>query len=294
MRLYSLSYTLPAPWAPDHQFAFYGLRSDTNSTVVGQGLSVTGKGEIVGTRYVMPLAPYETYVHNLTIGFDFKDFEQTTGFTQGEGLRTPVKYLPLLFSYSSSLPDSRGGTVFSTGLNAVFRGLVTEESNFAVNRYDAEGNYMYLTGGVERTFKLPLGLGAFLKVDGQISDQPLIPNEQYTAGGATNVRGYESAAALGDNAFHTTAEVSGPDLGPRLLKDLRLTPYVFYDFARLTVLSPLPSQTDTYRLEGTGIGLKGAYAKNWYYEVDYACPLSPASVTDKYRQRIYFKVGGQF
>ena len=295
VRLYALSYTLPAPWAPDHQIAFYGLRSDTNTSVFGQGLFVTGKGEIVGSRYVIPLPPYQTYAHNLTLGVDFKDFEQTTGFTQGEGLKTPVKYAPLSFSYSSSLPDSLGSTRFSSGLNVVFRGLITDESNFAFNRNDALGNYVYVTGGAERNFTLPAGFGAFLKVDGQISDQPLIPNEQYTAGGMTNVRGYEEAAALGDNALHLTAEISGPDLGPRILHDrFQLTPYVFYDFARLTVISPLPSQTDTFRLQGAGLGLKGMYAKHWYYEVDYACPVSPMRATDNFTQRWYFKVGTQF
>jgi hemolysin activation/secretion protein len=295
VRLYAFSYMLPAPWARDDRIAIYGLRSDTNTTVVGQGLAITGKGEIVGTRYVMPLSPYGVYVHNLTIGVDFKDFDRSTGFIQGEGLRTPVKYLPLLFSYTSSLPDPWGSTAFSSGVNMVFRGLITEESNFAINRYNAQGNYVYLTAGVERNFKLPAGMGAFLKVDGQIADQPLVPNEQYIAGGMTNVRGYEEATALGDNALHGTAEISGPDLGPHLPGDrLRLTPYVFYDFARLAVISPLPSQTDTFRLEGTGVGLKGTYAKNWYYEVDWACPLSPMSVTDRFRQSWYFKVGAQF
>jgi hemolysin activation/secretion protein len=295
VRLYALSYTLPAPWAPDHQIAFYGLRSDTNTSVFGQGLFVTGKGEIVGSRYVIPLPPYQSYAHNLTLGVDFKDFEQTTGFTQGEGLKTPVKYVPLSFSYSSSLPDSLGSTRFSSGLNVVFRGLITDESNFAFNRNDALGNYVYVTGGTERNFTLPWGMGAFLKVDGQISDQPLIPNEQYTAGGMTNVRGYEEAAALGDNALHLTAEISGPDLGPRILHGrFQLTPYVFYDFARLTVISPLPSQTDTFRLQGAGLGLKGMYAKHWYYEVDYACPVSPMRATDTFTQRWYFKVGTQF
>jgi hemolysin activation/secretion protein len=177
----------------------------------------------------------------------------------------------------------------------VFRGLVTEESNFAFNRYNARGNYTYLTGGVERNFNLPAGMGAFLKVDGQIADQPLIVNEQYLSGGMMNVRGYEEASVLGDNAVHLTAEISGPDLGSRLLKNrLRLNPYIFYDIARLTVISPLPSQADTFRIQGTGVGLRGAYTNNWYYEVDYACPLSPMSVTDKFRQHWYFKVGARF
>jgi hemolysin activation/secretion protein len=294
VRLYALSYTLPSPWAPDQQIAVYGLRSDTNTTVFGQGLLATGKGEIVGSRYVIPLAPYRTYTHNLTLGVDFKDFEQTTGFTSGEGLKTPVKYLPFLASYNSSLNDSLGSTRFSSGLNAVFRGLITEESNFEINRNDARGNYVYLTGGVERNLTLPAGFGAYLKGDGQVSDQPLIPNEQYTAGGMSNVRGYEVAAALGDNAVHLTSEVSAPDLGPRLARNLKLTPFAFYDFARVTVISPLPSQTDTFRLQGMGVGVRGAYTKYLYYELDYACPLSPAVSTDKYRQRWYFKVGGQF
>jgi len=294
VRLYALSYTLPSPWESDDQIAVYGLRSDTNTTVFGQGLLVTGKGEIVGSRYVIPLASYHTYTHNLTLGADFKDFEQTTGFTQGEGLRTPVKYLPFLASYNSSLPDSLGSTAFSSGLNAVFRGLITQESNFAINRNDARGNYMYLTGGVERTLTLPAGFGAYLKGDGQVSDQPLIPNEQYTAGGMTNVRGYETASVLGDNAVHLTTEVSAPDLGSRLTHNLKLTPFAFYDFARVTVISPLPSQTDTFRLQGTGVGLRGTYTKYLYYELDYACPLSPTVSTDKYRQRWYFKLGGTF
>ena len=294
VRLYALSYTLPAPWASDQQIAVYGLRSDTNTTVFGQGLLVTGKGEIVGSRYVIPLAPYHTYAHNLTLGVDFKDFEQTTGFTQGEGLKTPVKYLPFLVSYNSALPDSLGSTRFSSGLNTVFRGLITEESNFEINRDNARGNYVYLTAGVERNVTLPAGFGAYLKADGQVSDQPLIPNEQYTAGGMTNVRGFEEASVLGDNALHLTAEASAPDLGPRLSRNLKLTPFAFYDIARLTIQSPLPSQTDTFRLQGTGVGVRGNYTKYFSYELDYACPLSVTRATEKFTQRLYFKVGAEF
>ena len=84
-------------------------------------------------------------------------------------------------------------------------------------------------------------------------------------------------------------------MGPRILHDrFQLTPYVFYDFARLTVISPLPSQTDTFRLQGAGAGLKGEYAEHGDDEVDYACPLSPMRETDKFTQRWYFKVGTQF
>ena len=294
VRLYALSYTLPAPWAPDHQIALYGLRSDTNTSVFGQGLFVTGKGEIVGSRYVMPLPPYQTYAHNLTVGVDFKHFEQTTGFTQGEGLKTPVKYLPFLASYNSSLPDSWGAPGSRPASTWSSGGSSPRNRTSASTGTTPWGTIFMSPPEWRGTLPSRQGMGAFLKVDGQIADQPLIPNEQYTAGGMTSVRGYEEAAALGDDALHLTAEISGPDIGPRLSGRLQLTPYRFYDFARLTVISPLPSQTDTFRLQGAGVGLKGVYGKHWYYEVDYACPLSPMRETDKFEQRWYFKVGAQF
>ncbi len=59
-------------------------------------------------RYVIPLAPYAAYAHNLTVGFDYKDFRDSTGFVAGGGVITPIKYAPMLFSYNASLPDSLG------------------------------------------------------------------------------------------------------------------------------------------------------------------------------------------
>ena len=115
--MYALSYTLPAPWMADHQIAVYGVKSDSASTVFGQGLLINGKGSIVGLRYVMPLAPYAAYAHNLTVGLDYKDSRDSTGFVAGEGFTTPVESAPMLFSYNASLPDPlarHGSAVVST------------------------------------------------------------------------------------------------------------------------------------------------------------------------------------
>ena len=294
VKLYAGSYTLPAPWMKDHQIAFYAIKSDSNTTSAGQGFLVTGKGSIVGMRYVIPLAPYGAYAHNITIGLDYKDFQETTG--PNGTIQTPVKYLPLSLSYSSSVPDAWGVTRFSSLLNVAFRGLVTDQSQFEVKRFGAEGNYMYVTAGVERQQKLPAGMSFFLKLDGQIADQPLINNEQYIAGGVTNVRGYLLAATLGDDAVHGTAELSGPDLGPRLGLGSRLqcTPYIFYDYAWVKVTQPLPSQTETTRLQGTGVGLRGNLYRYMYFEADLAFPLSSTRQTEKNEQQFYFKLGAQF
>ena len=297
VKMYALSYTLPTPWDADHQIAVYGVKSDSNSAVFGQGLLINGKGSILGVRYVIPLAPYATYTHNLTVGFDYKDFRDSTNFVTGGGATTPIKYAPGLFSYNASLPDALGATRISSGLNMVFRGLITDEDKFnQVARYNARGNYLFFTAGVERDLKLPAGMGLFLKLDGQIADQPLISHEEYIAGGMTNVRGYKEAEALGDDALHGTMELLAPDMGRLLgLADrLRLTPYLFYDYAWLEVINPLPSQRATTCLQGTGAGFRGAFLKNWYYELDLGVPLVATSQTPKYRGQLHFKAGVQF
>jgi hemolysin activation/secretion protein len=298
VKMYALSYTLPAPWAPDHQIALYGVKSDSNTTVFGQGLLINGRGTILGLRYVVPLAPYAAYAHNITLGVDFKDFKDSTGYLLPgtPGFKTPINYVPLSVSYNASLPDAWGVTRFSSGMNGSLRGLGSDQETFQEAHYEAGANYIYFTGGVERSQKMPAGMNMFLKLDGQVADQPLIFHEQYIGGGMMNVRGYREASALGDDAVHGTAELIAPDIGRFLPAGMRIqcTPYAFYDFAWLTIAKPLPSQVDMSRLQGTGVGLRGTSRKNMYYEIDYAVPFGYTSQLKQYKQRVYFKMGAQF
>ena len=134
-----------------------------------------------------------------------------------------------------------------------FRGLISNETAFAQNRYDARGDYLYATGGVQRTQDLFAGTKLFVKADGQVSDAPLINNEQYAGGGLDNVRGYHETEALGDSAVHCTVEFRGPEMAAShgvCDGKLQCTPYVFYDQAHLFVLDPLPGQEARFRSRG--------------------------------------------
>jgi hemolysin activation/secretion protein len=298
VRMYALSYQLPAPWMPDHQMAFYGVRSDSDTTTFGQDLLINGKGYIVGTRYVLPLASYMSYYHNITIGADYKDFDEVVKLpgAGGEEITTPISYVPLSFAYSASLPDSSGMTRFSGGLNVAFRGVVTDDRQFDVKRAYARGNYLYLTAGIEREQKLPAKMNLFLKLDGQIADQPLVSNEQYTAGGMGSVRGYKEAEATGDNALHGTIEMSASEDFSLLKigKKFQLIPYGFYDYAWLETLKSLEGQRKTSLLQGAGAGIRGKIYGIGYYDLALAFPLVHTDRTDKYEWRWHFKVGMQF
>lgn len=293
------SYVLPAPWDKDHLVAFYGIWSDSD-TAFGEGFEVIGKGVIFGARYVIPLPSYKLYAHNITIGLDYKDLKENLGFTTGsqETISTPVSYLPLSFSYSASLQDKWGGTTqFSGGLNLSFRGLVSNEQEFENKGFKATANYLYATAGIQRNQKLPWGMALFVKVDGQLADQPLISNEQYVAGGMESVRGgYKEAEALGDNAVHGTVELSFPDplKGSGIGKSLHMSPYLFYDMAMLWLKEPTSGQDKRTKLQGTGAGLRGSLSKYLEYEFDWGVALNSTDRVQKFGNRFYFKLKGLF
>ena len=292
-----VSYVMPSPLHEDHQLAFFGIWSDSK-TSFGEGFSVVGRGQIAGMRYVLPLPQYKLYAHNITLGLDYKHFNQDIGFTteSGQTTHTPVSYLPLSFSYGASLPDEYGGVTQFTGtLNLSFRGIVSDESEFERKRYKATANYIYATLGIQRTQKLPWGMGLLAKVDAQVSDQPLIDNEEYNAGGMENVRGYSESEAAGDDAVHGTIEVAFPDPFEKsgAGKWLQTSPFLFYDAAHLTVKDPLAGQTSSITLQGVGAGVRGSM-KHFEYEIDWAVALNSTDRTRNGEQRVYFRVKSLF
>lgn len=291
------SYVLPAPWDDDHQFVFYGIWSDSD-TAFGEGFNIIGDGYIIGMRYMLPLPQYRLFGHNISFGTDYKHFNQSLGFQteSGNKTKTPVTYLPLTFSYSASLPDGLGGvTHFSGNLNVSFRGIVSDEREFGDKRYKARSNYLYAVFGIQRTQKLPFGMGLFAKVDAQLSDQPLIDNEQYNAGGMESVRGYKESEAAGDNALHGVLEVSFPDPLERagIGKWFNVSPFIFYDTAQLYIKENLPGQEGRIRLQGTGAGIRGSM-KHVEYEAGWAFALNSTDRTRSGDNRVHFRVKALF
>lgn len=296
VRALALSYVLPAPWNADHIVALYGVASDSE-VAFGSGFQTVGKGYILGIRDVIPLPARESYTHSLSLGVDYKDFDDTLSFEDGDDeTKTPLTYLPFSLNYNSVLNHHSGATRFLFGMNMAFRGLVTDSEEFEDKRFKSTGNYIYGTLGLERYQELPRGFQLLIKGDGQLSDQPLPSNEQYIAGGLKSVRGYKESEEAGDNAIHGTAELSFPELAKTigLPEKIRLTPYIFYDIASLRLIDPLPGQDQPNVFSGTGAGLRGGLTRFLEYEIAWGLALDDTSQTENGDQVFYFVVKGQF
>ncbi len=135
---------------------------------------------------------------------------------------------------------------------------------------------------MERTQDLVAGTKLYVKADGQISDAPLINNEEFGGGGLESVRGYAETEALGDCGVHCTVELRAPECtAPYGIGNgkLKCTPFIFYDMAHLYVLDPSPEQKANFDLEGVGVGVRGIYDKCLEYETCWATALSDSGST---------------
>jgi hemolysin activation/secretion protein len=292
------SYMLPAGWVDDGFLLLYGVLSDSD-TGFGAGFQVIGEGMIFGLRYIAPLPSIERYYHNLNFGVDYKDFtEESFGFVEDEPVvdDTRIRYLPLSAAYSGSLADPIGSTHISASATVNFRGAWSEKSDFEEKRYNARGNFAYFTLGVERLLNLPRGMSAFIRLDGQISDQPLISNEQYVAGGMESVRGYQESESVGDNAFHWTLEWRPPDLSTVLETAGRwnLMPYLFYEGALLNREDPLPREDEEITLQGIGLGAVFDRAEHLEIRCDWALALTDTDQTEAGDSRLHMYVRYEF
>jgi hemolysin activation/secretion protein len=139
-------------------------------------------------------------------------------------------------------------------------------------------------------------MGLSVKLDGQAADQPLISNEQFTAGGMESVRGYKESELAGDSAFHGMTELAAPDLAPlfRMGEGFQITPYAFYDFALLWINEPLPAQKKELSLQGAGIGIRGTLFRDLEFQADWGFVLSETAHDAYGDSRVHFKVKYQF
>ena len=283
----------------DQLTALYIVHSRSDVAAVGD-ISVIGSGNIYGVRRIVPLPPGKQYFHSLSLGMDVKDFKESVVLLGADGVNTPIRYVPFSLAYSASLPGNTVTSQFSTTLNFSLRNLADkkidncggqQEDQFECKRRGAHSNYFYLKTEYQRTRKLPYDMSWTTKFGGQVASQPLISNEQISAGGTDSVRGYRESERLGDDGWLAGMEWRSPsfagDKTPRLQELLFL---MFAETARLRIKDPLPSQQSRFDLTGAGLGLRFSAWKNLKGELDWARALKDGATTKKDDNRWHFRL----
>jgi len=290
-RVWVLGYSIPVDQT---RWNFLAVHSASHSAALGT-LGVLGNGDVLGLTWQRSLPAKSQVKQGISLGAQFKDQSQEVRLPDGNGLSTPIRYSVGQAKYSRYQQDTQGSTSYSLGTSLGLRLLGNSEEEFRNKRFNAKANFAHLNADVERlqagfmksTWRLHLGA--------QLSDSPLISNEQFNAGGADTVRGYPESQAMGDDAFLANLELRSPPLasGKRLwMNDLQLL--VFADNAWLKRHDPLPSEKQNQNLAGVGVGARLVAGKNFNLALDWASPLDDAGSIKRNDARFHFNLRYEF
>lgn len=295
----SLSYLIHAPWQYRHLLAVYAVFSDSE-VAFGDGFLVKGQGEMFGLRYVIPLSGRLNFVHNATLGLDYKNFGDVLYQDRVESLdNESTPYMPVSFSYQASWMTQSAKTTINGGLVLIPRGLAMDETKFESKRYKTKANSVALKLGMEYAASLPKKCGLNFKIDGQVTDQPLISNEQISAGGMESVRGYYESELNGDLGIVGSLELAAPELVGLFYKPenneeknlcYKARPYVFFDMAYLNIKDALPGEEKPGTIQGSGFGIRGFLTRHVIYDFVWAWALETTPNTKRGDQCINFRV----
>jgi hemolysin activation/secretion protein len=290
----ALAGTYVVPLGGGDALAAYAVDSKSNVATAG-ALSVLGNSRIYGARFVKSLAEQKNDYHSATFGMDYKNTDQNVSPEGGGGeADTPVNYTQFLAQYRGTLAGQDSRLSFGFSANFAPRGMGNSESEFENARYKAKPNYLYIGSFGEYTRDLDRGMQLRLAFDGQLSDSPLVDNEEFMAGGADSVRGYYESQVLGDDGITVNAELYSPSFASLLpyVSDLRFL--AFFDGSRVRVLQPLPGQKSNFTLDSTGVGLRIKGERGLAGSLDWAWPLHDDDGVNKGDSRALFSLNYGF
>lgn len=248
--------------------SLYGIRSNSNVAVVGSS-TILGNAKIAGVRWIRPLGSGSSgganFFNSITLGLDRKDFAQTNiaATTGSLDVLPSITYYPLSVDYAATLVRDSGSLQFSLGAITAPRGLLgNTDAKFRSRRVVGNAGYLAWKPSASVEQWLAPRWGSYAIVEGQWTNDPLIPNEQFVTGGADSVRGYRESEISGDRGVRATLEVRFHPLGRAAPDGSRLFyTEVFADAAQVRLVDPLGPQVSLLSIASLGVGL---HAQGWH------------------------------
>lgn len=270
----SANYRMPF-YAQGLTLDIFGAYSDVDggtTSIVAGDLKFAGSGRVLGARVGKPLLRWGEVDHRVSLGLESRDYINDctiVGLPPGAcgAAGASVSVQPLTLDYSlQSGGEMPIGASASLSHNLGFGGSHGDAADFAAVRADARKRYTVLRFNAQTAMRLPRDWQVQLRAAAQLTDDLLVPGEQFGIAGAQTLRGYEEREITGDRGFAGTLEVLTPELwSDDSLGVLRLLGFVdggkvwnkVVDANRATYCRGLPPGGQTScGLLSTGLGLR--------------------------------------
>lgn len=272
VKIFGASYRIPlSSWAASIESALGYSSVDSGSL---RGLfDIKGKGNTFALKYSQHLPRWGVWQPRWSIGMDWRHYDNQVLFG-GVNLAVPIGVRPVTLGLAASRPAAPGESAsyaaYAQLVANVRGGKDGNTPNFLASRAGSVPSYRLLRYGVTGQFALPgvlQGWSLSGGLDGQITDELLASPEQFSAGGASSVRGFSSRGIGGDQGIRTQWELTGRNWLEGSSSSLR--PALFIDAAYAKTNQPTVLERPRSSIASAGLGLRGAW-KNTVWRVDLA------------------------
>jgi hemolysin activation/secretion protein len=270
VKQYGASYSVPIyKWASQIN-TFYSY-SDVDSGTVNS-FDISGAGQFMGININHILLSHGNYSHEINVGLIDKLFKNDSIFA-GVNFSSDVRSRPINVAYTGIYKTEQ----FHASATASFNintgaGGKNSDLEYAINRLGADTDWQRwnLDGFINYFLENDWLLRGVAEV--QLSDDALIPGEQFGLGGMYSIRGFEERAVSSDSGLRLTAEVWSPPL--EIIKDLRVLAFVDYGYMDRETTFAGEDSSDS--IMSIGVGSRWNWKESINLAVDYGYVVNEA------------------
>jgi hemolysin activation/secretion protein len=250
--------------------------SDVDSGTVQQLFNVSGAGLIVLGRYNFNLNRIDDYEHKISVGLDYKAFQNRVLTTNGVPLVPDITLHPVSVAYAGEYRNERNALNFygSLSYNPFEGGNDAAQSDFKASRGSAGGasaEYVIWRAGINYQRLLPADWTLRFAANAQTTRNALVAGEQFGVGGANSVRGFNERAYANDKGHQATVELITPDVAGKIgFNGGRLKFLAFYDTGNLSRNFIQPGEQTGLGVDSIGLGMRMTFRERLSVRMDFA------------------------
>lgn len=274
----SADYILPLPWR--HILKVSGLYSRTKPRNFDSLIDSSGKQWQVNGRYSIVLPSFTHYLHEITVGYDFKRTNNFLTFSQALIFANDFDVSQFIIGYEGTYEDRFGFILWGIDLY-ISPGNMTAFNKDCFYRQERSGtksNYFYGRVSLSSIVRLPMDFSWAVSSLGQFSSGKLLPIEELSLGGYLTIRGYDENELISDEGFYIKNEFRSPPISVlkrvhRRIED-KLQFLVFIDFGCAHDIDQNILDSNTKVLASIGPGIRYNIMEYLNFWFDYGFQLN--------------------
>jgi hemolysin activation/secretion protein len=302
IKVYGAGYHVPL-YSIGDSLDFFGSYSNVNAGTVPivagiLDIGVTGKGTTFGTRYNQNLPTAGNFESKIIYGLDYKAYKNGLQFFVSGASSDPsysdITVHPLSVAYQGNWGQIDRNLNFGVNfIHNISGGSHGGQSDFTAARVGASSDYNVLQFNTALMQTLPGDWQLRLALAAQYTNDALVAGEQFGAGGAASVRGFQEREISNDAGAVGNLEIYTPPLCKN--SDWQCKLLAFYDKGYVTRNHALPGEILSQSLSSIGLGIRMAFRKNVDLQVDYGRVLQAQStITQRGDNRVHARISLTF